>query len=403
MKRFRPLLNCLLLAALASSGAADDWPCWRGPRGDGISTETIDATSWPAEGPSVLWRAEVGTGFSSMAAAGALVYTLGYDGDGDVVYCFDAATGEAVWEYGYEEALDDRFFEGGPTSTPTIDGDRVYTLSRQGKLIWFERASGEVIWEINVAEVAGVRAPGWGFAGSPLVHGDLLLLNVGEAGTALNKTTGELVWKSADREAGYATPTVVRQGERDLALIASGKFQIGVDAATGEELWRLRWLTNYGCNAATPIARDGRVFVSSGYNRGAAMLELTDGEPNVVWKNKEMQNQLNTCLLIDGYLYGVHGNEGDAASLRCMDWETGEVAWTYEGLGCGSLTAAGDLLIVLSESGELVVGPASPEGFEPVASVQVLEGKCWTVPVLADGRLYCRSAAGELVCLAVGG
>lgn len=399
---FRRLVAAFSLVLVSHPVLAADWPCWRGPAGDGISRESIDAASWPAEGPAIAWRAAVGIGFSSVVVQDDLLYTTGHDDGVDVVHCLSVADGESRWTFEYEAALDDRFFEGGPTATPTIDGDLVYVLSRAGELFCFDRASGEVRWSRQVAETAGVRAPGWGFAGSPVVHRDLLVLNLGEAGAAVHKQTGEIAWSSGDREAGYATPALVSRGDRTVALIAGGKFQLAVDADTGEELWRERWLTNYGCNAATPIAWGDQVFVSSGYNRGCALFQWTDGEPTVVWKHKEMQNQLNTCLLIDGKLYGFHGNEGDAAQLRCLDWATGEVLWSFDGLGCGSLSAAGSDLIVLSETGELVVGPASPDGFEPIARAGVLEGKCWTVPVLSGGRIFCRNAAGDLVCVAAG-
>jgi len=394
----------LLVFFPASPLAADDWYRWRGPRLDGISKETGWLAQWPKEGPSVAWRASVGTGFSSVTVGGGRLYTMGNRENTDTVYCLDAATGKQLWEHSYQSPLDDKFFEGGPTSTPTIDGDCVYTLSRQGELFCFGAATGKIHWSKNIAEEANVRVPGWGFAGSPLVCGDLLVLTVGEAGTAVEKKTGKLVWTSADRDAGYNTPVPVRRGEKSILILASGKFYHAVELETGKELWRHRWLVRFGCNAADAIVAGDHVFISSGYNRGAALLNIAGDEPTVVWANKEMQNQLSSSVLIDGHLYGIDGNtHGSETKLKCMEFRSGDVRWTEDLDSMGSLTAAGGKLIVLSEQGELIVAKASPDGFQPSARAKVLGGKCWTVPVLAHGRIYCRNADGELVCVDVRG
>ena len=201
----------MLTAELSARGA--DWFRWRGPNLDGISNETGWAANWPKDGPPVVWKASVGTGFSSMTVAGGRLYTMGNEDSVETVYCLDAATGAEIWTHSYECPLDDRFFEGGPTATPTADSGAVYTISRQGDLFCFDAQNGKVRWSKNIQRETGVRIPGWGFSASPLVHGDLLLLNAGDAGTALNKTTGKVVWTSGDGEAGYTTPLPVRRVE----------------------------------------------------------------------------------------------------------------------------------------------------------------------------------------------
>ncbi len=401
MKRL--IINVSIAFLLASPVAADDWPRWRGPNLDGVSQETGWLADWPEKGPAVAWKASVGTGFSSVTLSRGRLYTMGNRENTDTVYCLDAATGGQIWTHSYRSPLEERLFEGGPTSTPTVDGERVYTLSRQGDLFCFDAATGKVGWSKNIAEEAGVRVPGWGFAGSVLVHGELLVLNVGEAGTAVEKTSGKIVWTSADRDAGYNTPVPVRRGDRWFVVIASGRFYHLVDLKTGKELWRHRWLVRFGCNAADPVVDGNRVFISSGYNRGAALLEIAGDEPAVVWANKDMQNQFSSCVLIDGHLYGIDGNTHSATSLKCMEFASGKVKWAHPWKGMGSLTAAGGKLIVLGEQGELIVAGASPEEFKPSARAKVLGGKCWTVPVLARGRIYCRNAGGELVCVDVRG
>jgi outer membrane protein assembly factor BamB len=388
-----------LLLALPSPG--EDWPRWRGPDLNGISRETNWTVDWPQEGPKTLWKASVGTGFSSVAVSQARLYTLGNHDETDTVYCFDAASGALIWKHEYPCPADPQYYEGGPGSTPTVDGNRVYTLSKRGQLFCFDAASGRVLWKRNLIEELSVPKPRWGFAGSPLVEGGLLVLNVGEAGTALDKLTGETVWSSEPAPAGYATPIpFLSAGARQVAIFSS-KALMAVRVNDGRELWRHPWTTKWDINAADPIVSGSRVFLSS-FDRGAALLELKTGEPKIVWENRTMANHFNSCILLDGHLYGVHGNSDHPdRDLRCIDFETGELKWTYQGLGLGSLMAAAGQLIVLSDRGELVVAPASPVKFEPVARAHVLGGKCWTPPVLANGRIYCRNARGALICLEV--
>lgn len=389
------------LAVPCNFVTAEDWPRWRGPQGNGISRETRWNHRWPKDGPKLQWRANVGVGFSSMVVSHGRVFTIGNRDNVDTVWCLDSADGKVLWQHDYESPLDDRFFEGGPTSTPTIDGDRVYTLGRQGDLFCFQTQDGKVVWSNNIAQTTEASVPGWGFAGSPVVHGNLLLLNVGEAGTAVDKDTGELMWTSGNGEAGYMTPHPLKLDDRWYVLIASGRAYQCVDIDSGTLAWRHRWLTTYGCNAADPLVDGNRVFISSGYNRGAALLEVTPAEAKVVWANKELQNQLSSSVKIGDYVYGFNGNDTGEVELKCIDFSTGTPAWSHSDFGLGSLMASGDRLIILSDDGELVVAPASPKNFEPVARAKILDGKCWTVPVLANGYIYARSAAGSLVCIDV--
>lgn len=379
--------------------AAEDWPRWRGPNGNGISTETDLRIDWPTDGPPILWKAKVDTGFSSIVVSAGRGFTIGNRENTDTVYCLNADTGDELWRHSYEAPLNDKFFEGGPTSTPTVDGNVVFTLSQTGKLFCFDVASGEVRWSKNIAEEASVRVPGWGFGGSPVVHGDMLLLAVGETGTAVDKRTGDLLWASADKDAGYATPLLFQRDDKWFALIASGTYYHAVDVATGEEQWRYRWLTRFGCNAADPILSGDTVFISSGYNRGSALLRLAAAEPETVWKNKDYQNQFSSSILLDGYLYGIDGDTTGKRQLKCVEFSTGDIQWSEDGFGSGALIAVGSRLIVLSETGKLVLADAAPSEFKQLANASVLTGKCWTAPTLANGRVYCRSADGDVVCV----
>jgi len=336
-----------------------------------------------------------------MSVAQGRLYTLGNTDETDTVYCFDAETGQELWKHSYPCPLDPIYHEGGPGSTPTVDEGHAYTISKRGQLFCFDAVKGKVVWQKNLAEELHAGRPRWGFAGSPLIEGNLLFLNLGSAGTAVDKTTGQVIWHSATNASGYATPVPFNMAAEHCLAIFSGKALAGVRARDGTELWQVPWATRWDINIADPILVGNKLFISS-FDRGCSLLQLSAGPPAVVWENKSMANHFNSCVFLDGFFYGVNGNtDQPEKDLRCVDLAKGEVKWQHSGLGLGSLCAADGKLIILSERGELLVAAASPEAFKPLARAQVLGGKCWTVPVLANGRIYCRNAQGTLICLDV--
>jgi outer membrane protein assembly factor BamB len=391
----------LSVALLALTAAANDWPCWRGPDRNGISRETNWLSDWPSDGPRQVWKAAVGIGFASVSVSQNRLFTTGNDDNKDTVVCLDAETGKLIWKQSYDSDLGEKFFEGGPTATPTVDGDKVYTLSRWGDVFCFDAASGKVVWSTNVTAINSVRVPGWGFGGSPLVQSNLVILNVGDAGMALNKLTGDFAWTSANKDAGYSTPLPFRVADESLVLLGSAKSYVAVDAATGAERWRFPWLTQYGVNAADPIVSGSFVLISSGYGKGAALLDISSKPPTAVWQSRDFRNQFSSSVLLDGFIYGIDGDTTVKAALKCVEFRSGAIKWTREGIGSGALMAADGKLIILSDHGELMIAEASPDRFKPLANSQVMGGKCWIAPVLANGRTYCRNAAGSLVCLDV--
>jgi len=388
--------SALLLAFLTSSMLAADWPQWRGPTRDGISAEKFNGTQ-----VAKAWEAEIGTGFSSFTIADGRVYTTGHADSKDTVFCFDAATGKEVWKHTYAADLGDKYYEGGTSATPTLEAGKAYHLSRWGNLMCFDAATGKIVWEKNIQEETEADIPDWGFAGSPLAHGDLLILNVGKAGTAVEKATGKLVWKSDTNNAGYCTPYPITVNGREQVVLSSGRAYKGVDPASGKELWEHAWTTSYGVNAADPVLSGTKLFVSSGYNKGCALLELASAEPQELWRNRLMKNQFNSSVLIEGHLYGIDGDENKTAVLKCLEFETGTEKWAEPSTGFGALMAADGKLIIITAKGELVIAKASAEKFEVISRNQVLEGRCWSAPVLANGKLYVRNAAGKMLCLAV--
>jgi outer membrane protein assembly factor BamB len=392
-----------LAIALAFPATADDWPRWRGPDANGISKETGWSAKWPPEGPKRLWNVKVGTGFASFSVSNGRVYTTGNSDDTDTIFCFDAHTGAELWKHSYAEKLAPKYYEGGTSATPTVDGDRVYNLSKAGLLHCLDAAKGTVIWSKEVAKELKVQLPTWGFAGSVFIAGDLALLNVGGSGAALDKKTGKVIWSSGPAESGYSTPvTFALRGERCAAL-AGKEDVITVRVKDGKELWRHPWKTGYDVNAADPIISGEVMFISSGYGHGCALLDIAGTPPKVVWENKNLRSHVSPAVLIAGHLYGSDNDcYRPEATMKCVELKTGEVKWT-EKTGFASLMAAEGKLIALTAKGELLVVEASPEAFKPISRAQVLGGKCWTTPVLANARIYCRNAAGDAVCLDVRG
>jgi len=394
-------LRCLALCSAAFSSlslSADDWPHWRGPQRNGISTETHWSDQWSGP-PKIAWKTKVGLGFSSFVVAEGMAFTVGHAAGKDTVFCFDATSGKELWKHSYAAELGDKFFEGGTTGTPTFHEGRLYWLSRWGDAFCFEAASGKIVWSKNVQQETGIRIPDWGFTGAPLVHENLLILNVGDAGLALDKATGKIVWKSDDDNAGYSTPLPVKRGGETLALFGNGTAYLAINAATGKEEWRFKWLTEYGVNAADPVVDGNRVFISSGYNKGAVLLDVSGAEPREIWKSKVLRTQMNAAVLHDGHLYGVDGDTTAKASLKCLELATGREKWSQAGFGSGGVILANGRLIGLGGTGELTVSPATPTGFKPTARAQVLGGKCWTAPVLANGIVYCRNSRGDVVAV----
>ena len=392
------LVGVLSLFGLAGLAKANDWPNFRGPDHSGISKETGWSTTWPADGPKQLWKAKVGTGFASIVVSEGRAYTLGNTDDTDTVFCFDAITGREIWKHSYAAKLDPNIYEGGPNATPTVAGGRVYTLSKRGVVHCLDAAKGTVIWSTNLMSGLQAQMPDWGFSGSVLIAGDLCVLNVGAAGTALDKQTGKGVWFSGTDKAGYSTAVPFKAGNDAAAAMAVKQNVVAVRVKDGKELWRFPWKTQYDINAADPILAGNKVFISSGYNHGGGVFDVSGAPPKKIWENKNMRNHMNSCVLWQGHIYGVDDKE-----LRCLALDTGAVNWSETASGKGSLILADGKLIVLSDKGELIVAEATPKEFKPISRAQVIGGKCWTTPVLANSRIYCRNAAGDVVCVNVGG
>lgn len=393
-------LAALAVLLLASSATAAEWHRWRGPDANGISAEKVEP--WAAAGPKVLWKAEVGLGFASIAVANGRAYTMGYQADADVVTCLDTTSGKVLWRHESPGLKMENVYEGGPNATPTVDDNTVYAFRRRGNIYALDAASGKVLWERDLARELSTKMPEWGFSSSPYVEGGLVILNLGSAGVGLDKKTGATVWKSGSGASGYATPVPFDfQGRHLIALFASQEL-VALDPKNGAVAWRHPWRTRDDINAADPVIIGDTMLISSGDNRGGTALQITGAAPEVRWENKHLRAQFTPPVVLGGFIYGLDGNAGEKATLRCLELATGEVKWTGPAVGTGGIIAASNRLLVLSDKGELILCDATPAGFKPLAQAQILSGKCWTNPALNAGRLYARNAPGTLVCLDLG-
>ena len=384
----------LALSVGVSNRAADDWPQWRGPNRDGHSSERGLLKTWPAGGPPLAWRATgAGEGYSSFSTANGRLFTLGARGDREYVIAFDMASGKELWSTPHGRRFgNDR--GDGPRGTPTVEGNRIYAFGASGDLTVLDAASGKVLWTVNVLEKFNGSNITWGLSESPLVLEDRVLVNAGGPGAsivAFNKKDGSVLWRSESDEAGYSSAVIQEGGGIRQAIFFTGQRALGVDVASGRLLWSYSQVANGTANIATPIVRGNRVFLSSDYGTGAALLEMVTSNGSVrareVYFTREMRNHHASSVLVGDYLYGF-----SSAILTAMRFDTGEVAWKDRSIGKGSLVFADDRLYLYSENGLVGLAEANPSGYREHGRFELRTGRLptWAHPVVSGGKLFLR-------------
>ncbi len=395
-----------LAVALVSAGHlfAGDWPIFMGPDGDGIVKDYQVSTNWEQDQPQIVWRESLGSGNASLAIADGKAVTTGNIDDKDIVWCLDSKSGETLWKFEYDEPKMTECGPIGPSSTPTIDGDRVYTVGNSGQLFCLNLATGEVVWKKNYIEDLEGRKPICGWAASPFISGSRLIVDPGAtdgAIVALDKMTGAFLWKSGEAKAGCATPLhYSHEGKNALAFFQGNKL-IGYDLdRQGEVLYEFTWRTFNAFNASKPKYKDGRIFISSGYGEGYAVVNLAGDQPELLHRDRELPLQFQNSLLIDGDILGIFGDNRHESQFIRMNMDTGDIHWRlpYPG-NRGNLLAVGDKIIAITETGNMILGNATKETFETLAEMAILPEKVWAVPAFADGRIYVRNTEGETVCV----
>jgi outer membrane protein assembly factor BamB len=371
-----------------------DWTQWRGPNRDGHSAETGLLQEWPSSGPPPLWRTTgAGTGYSSFAAADGRLFTLGARGNVEYVLAFDAASGQRLWETASGQRFRNEQGDG-PRGTPTVEAGRVYALGGSGELAALDAATGNRIWSVNLVQQFGGTTPYWGYSESPLIVGDRLIVNAGgrrASIVAINTQDGKTLWQNHNDEAGYSSPMLLRTGSLQQVVFFTGQRALAVDPRDGRLLWSYNRVANGTANIATPVVRGNRVFLSSDYGTGAALLDVKAAgnlaSAEEVYFTREMRNHHASSVAVGDHIYGF-----SSSILTALRFDTGEMAWRHRSVGKGSLIYADQRLYLLSEQGVVGLAEASPTEYRERGrfAIQTSGPPTWSHPIITNGRLIIR-------------
>ncbi len=379
----------------AAHASRNYWTNFRGPNRDGRYDETAVLTKWPTQGLALLWKEPVGLGYASITIADGRAYTIEQRRRQEVVAAYDINNGRELWTQSWNAEYSDTTGDG-PRSTPTWDDGRLYALGATGELRCLDAKTGAVSWGKNILSDNQAENLSWAMAASPLIVDDkVIVLPGGPSGksvVAYNKLTGASVWRVQNDRQAYVSPMLVTLAGRRQILVVSASRVFGLAPENGSLLWSQSWDTDMGINVSQPIIVDkNRFFISSGYGKGAALVEVTGSGNSFaaksVWENINMKNKFNSSVLHEGYVYGL-----DEGILTCLDVNTGARKWKGGRYGYGQIILASGHLIVMSDAGELALVKATPAEYSEVARFSALEGKTWNYPAIAGGRLFVRNA-----------
>jgi len=384
-------------AASAAVAGAPYWTDFRGPLRDGHYRERAILTDWPAGGPKRLWKQPVGGGYASFVVADGRAFTIEQRGPEEVVAAYDVATGREVWTNTWRAAFKEMMGGDGPRATPVWADGRVYALGAEGEFRSIDAANGRTVWRTNILQDHGAKNLQWGMAASPLiVDGTVVVLPGGPNGhsvAAYDRQTGKTVWSAQDDQQAYSSPMLVTLAGVRQIIVFSALRAMGLTPDGGKLLWEHPWRTQYDINASQPLViNDKRLFLSSAYDKGAAVLEFTNTNGALsfreVWANNRMKNAYTSSVLHEGFIYGLDNN-----ILACVDAATGDLKWKGGRYGYGQVLLADGHLIVLGEDGTLALVRATPERHVEKLRLPVLEGKTWNHPAMSDGILLVRNLA----------
>jgi outer membrane protein assembly factor BamB len=404
------LRSCIAGGALfltLVTACAADWPQYRGPGADGMAPDSKINKDWATKPPQRLWtitltEGEKG-GYSLPSVAEGKLFIVDHQGTQDIVRAVQMATGQEAWTFAYPDAPNANY--GYARATPVVEKGKVYTLSYKGQVHCLDAKTGQKLWSRNIQADFGGKAPGWGYTASPVIDGDKLILCPGGADAAvvaLNKQTGATLWKGGGSDApGYATPVIATINTVRQYVVFTATNLIGVKADTGERLWQYAWPTAHGVNAASPLVIGNQIFITSGYNTGCALLEISTEGATKRWEVKgtgAMAAHFNSPVLVDGFIYG----NSDPTHLVCLDPRTGTVKWKQAGFEKGGLVVVDGTIIALTgDKGDVVQSVLTPDGYREVGRLTApLGGQSWTPPIVADGKLIIRNRS-SLACFSL--
>lgn len=393
------MLSLLALAPMTIGNSAPDleWPQWRGPQRNGLSSETGLLKQWPANGPAVAWTiSNLGEGYGSLAIKGGRIYVQGTSAAASSVFCLNAADGKVIWSTSLGPKVgQDR--GGGPRGTPTLDADRLYVLTENGDLACLRARDGSAVWRKNILKEYDGENPIWLISESPLVDGNRLVVSPGGRGAgivALDKMTGAELWRTKELsdQAGYASVLAADVGGVRTYMNFTHNAAVGVRASDGKLMWSYKQAANRTANCSTAVFADNKVFFSSAYDTGAALLNLSaqNGEVKAqeAYFTREMMNHHGGLVLVNGYLYGFSN-----AILTCIEFNTGKVMWKHRSVGKGALTYADGMLFLLGEKQMVGLAEANPQAYVEKGRfpIQDMGRESWAHPVVLGGKLYIRN------------
>jgi outer membrane protein assembly factor BamB len=425
---------------------ADDWPQFLGPHANGISDETNLLDKWPANGPPLVWEKRIGTGYGAPSVAGNRLVIHHRVGDEEVVECFAADTGLALWRYSYPSHFVDPYgYNNGPRSTPLINSNLCFSFGAEGKLTCLELQTGKLVWQRDTAVDFKVPEAFFGVGSTPILEGGLLIVMVGgqpnSGVVAFDARSGKTVWESVgaanweglpksgwpgappvrwklwDKQASYSTPVMATIHGRRQVLCLMRQGLVSLDPKTGAVNFSFWFCStvNDSVNAMSPVVMDDLIFISAAYYKvGSVVLRVEPDGKRVkeVWRGTSLEIHWTTPICLDGYLYAFSGRNEPDARMRCAELKTGKLMWdvdeswpahsgrTPDVYGRGSSILADGKLIVLGEGGLLGLLKPNPVKPEEICRFQVpqLHHPCWAAPVLAQKKLYLRDE-DHLVCL----
>jgi outer membrane protein assembly factor BamB len=371
-----------------------DWPRYRGTDAAGKAEHIQAPESWPENGLQLLWKKEFGDSFSEISLAQGKAFVLSSELTDSVsgfeyLTALDAATGEQIWQAKLDSVFIDADNWGhGPRATPSVKGDKVFVFTGRGKLMALSAENGNIIWQRDAVKEFGSTIPRWGYASSPLVVDNMVISEIGGTDNhtvaAFDTENGELLWAGGKGASAYCSPLAVALNDKMNILHVNSNILYSFDKK-GDTLWTCK-LPLSGPMAIPVFMEPDKIFISAVRSTGFCVVQVSEQEPEVILTGNSMKNDFSSSCYYKGYLYGFN-----VASLQCIDPATGEKKWVKRGYGKGSLINIGDKLVILSDKGRLVYAEAQPEAYKEISAFDALEGRCWTAPSYASGRLYVRN------------